>query len=233
MGVYNENRDNNNSIHDEIREQNAKLKNASFKEKLAYFKEYYLKTTIIIVIAAIAGMHIIYSMVTAPKDTAFSAYFFNNSGYVTDNSLIDNFASHMDIDSKKHSVFIDSTIYLNPTSTDFNSVASVQKTAAAISTNDLDIIAGDTTVIDFFAKDGYFYDVTELLPEETCAKFADNFYYAKNDEDKLIPVGIYVKDAPMLKKYNYYTDQEPVLCFVINSNSIDNAIEFFNYIYTE
>ena len=88
-------------------------------------------------------------------------------------------------------------------------------------------------LIDFFAKDGYFYDVTELLPEETCAKFADNFYYAKNDEDKLIPVGIYVKDAPMLKKYNYYTDQEPVLCFVINSNSIDNAIEFFNYIYTE
>lgn len=43
MEVYNKNRDKNNSMHDEIREQNAKLKDAPLKEKLAYFNEYYLK----------------------------------------------------------------------------------------------------------------------------------------------------------------------------------------------
>ena len=37
MEVYNKNRDKNNSMHDEIREQNAKLKDAPLKEKLAYF----------------------------------------------------------------------------------------------------------------------------------------------------------------------------------------------------
>ena len=43
MEVYNKNRDKNRNMHDEIREQNAKLKGAPLHEKLAYFKEYYLK----------------------------------------------------------------------------------------------------------------------------------------------------------------------------------------------
>ena len=40
MEVYNKNRDKNQSLSDEIREQNAKLKNASLKDKLLYFKDY-------------------------------------------------------------------------------------------------------------------------------------------------------------------------------------------------
>ena len=73
MEVYNKNRDKNNSMHDEIREQNAKLKDAPLGEKLAYFKEYYLKTTIAIIIGVIFVGYLAYSMLTAPTDTAFAA----------------------------------------------------------------------------------------------------------------------------------------------------------------
>ena len=48
MEVYNKNRDKNQSMHDEIREQNAKLKDAPLKDKIAYYKEYYLKATLAI-----------------------------------------------------------------------------------------------------------------------------------------------------------------------------------------
>ena len=53
MEVYNKNRDTNNSMHDEIREQNAKLKDAPFREKLDYFRDYYLKTTIVAVVVIV------------------------------------------------------------------------------------------------------------------------------------------------------------------------------------
>ena len=48
MEVYNKNRDKNQGMHDEIREQNAKLKDAPLKDKIAYYKEYYLKATLAI-----------------------------------------------------------------------------------------------------------------------------------------------------------------------------------------
>ena len=38
MEIYNKNRDNNHSLHDEIREQNAKLKDAPFRENLTISK---------------------------------------------------------------------------------------------------------------------------------------------------------------------------------------------------
>ena len=76
MEVYNKNRDQNNSIHDEIKEQNAKLKNASFKEKFDYFKEYYLKATIVIIAAIVIVISIVCSILTSPSDTAFAAYLF-------------------------------------------------------------------------------------------------------------------------------------------------------------
>ena len=80
MEVYNKNRDKNNSMHDEIREQNAKLKDAPLKEKLAYFNEYYLKTTIVVLVILLLVGSIAYSMLTAPSDTAFAAFFYNDTG---------------------------------------------------------------------------------------------------------------------------------------------------------
>ena len=57
MEVYNKNRDNNHSMHDEIREQNAKLKGAPFREKLSYFQEYYLKTTLLVICRNLYRIH--------------------------------------------------------------------------------------------------------------------------------------------------------------------------------
>lgn len=72
MEVYNKNRDKNNSMHDEIREQNAKLKDAPFREKLDYFRDYYLKTTIVAVVVIVFVAYLAYTMLTAPSDTAFA-----------------------------------------------------------------------------------------------------------------------------------------------------------------
>lgn len=234
MEVYNKNRDNNNSMRDEIREQNAKLKNASFGEKLGYFKEYYLKTTLVVIIAAIFIGYIAYSMITAPSETAFAAFFYNDTGDSSNTGLIDGFVEYLNLDTKEYDAYIDTTMIYDPDSSDINAYMSVEKALAVISTNELDVIIGDTNTADYFARSECLHDITTILPDDLLAKFKDKLYYAKSGEnEELIPVGIYVTDSPKLNEYYYYVDKEPIMGFIINSNSLDNAIEFLRYIYME
>lgn len=234
MEVYNKNRDKNNSMHDEIREQNAKLKDAPLKDKFAYFKEYYLKTTIVVIICAVMAGYLMYSILTAPSDTAFAAYFYNDTGDSSSTELIDGFVEYMDIDTSDHDAYIDTTMNFVPDSSDYNTYMSLEKSMAVISTNELDVIVGDTDTLDYYAKIECLHDITSILPDDLLAQFGDKLYYAKYGEtQELVPVGVYVTDSPKLNQYYYYINKEPVFGFVINSNSIDNAIAFLRYIYME
>ena len=234
MEVYNKNRDQNNSMHDEIREQNAKLKDAPIKDKLAYFKEYYLKTVILVAVVVIFLGHLVYTMISAPTDTAFAAFFYNDFGDSSSTELIDGFVAYQNIDTKKHSAYIDMTMDYFLDSATQETYMALQKSMAVIATGELDIIVGDTSTIDYFSKGECFHDITEVLPEDLLALFEDKLYYAKfGESEELIPVGIYVTDAPKLYQYYGYAGVEPILSFVINSNSIDNAISFLRYLYIE
>jgi hypothetical protein len=48
-----------------------------------------------------------------------------------------------------------------------------------------------------------------------------------------VPVGIYITDAPKIVENYYYVDKDAIMGFIVNSNSVDNAIEFLRYIYME
>lgn len=221
-------------MHDEIREQNAKLKDAPLKEKIAYFQEYYLKTTILIVIGVIFVGYLAYSVLTAPSDTAFAAFFYNDTGDSSNTELIDGFTAYMNIDTEKHEAYIDTTMNYSPDNNNYDAYMSLEKSMAVISTGELDVIVGDTDTIDYFARGECLHDITTVLPDDLLAQFQDKLYYAKSGENgELIPAGIYVTDSPKLNQYYYYVDKEPVLGFVVNSNSIDNAIAFLRYIYLE
>ena len=234
MEVYNKNRDNNHSMHDEIREQNAKLKGAPFREKLSYFQEYYLKTTLLVIAAVIFIGYIAHSMLTAPSDTAFAAYFFNDTGDSSNTELIDGFMEYLELDTSAHEAYIDATMNYIPDSGDINVFMSLEKTMAVISTSELDVVVGDAETADYFAKSECLHDITTVLPDDLLTKFKDKLYYAEVGEAKeLVPVGIYFTDSPKLNEYYYYVDREPILGFIINSNSMDNAIAFLRYIYTE
>lgn len=256
MGVYNENRDKNKNMHDEIREQNAKMKNASPKEKLSYFKDYYLKATIFIVIGIIFFASLLHSMLSGPKDTAFAALFFNDLGDSSDTTLADNFAEYMGIDTKEHEVYIDASMNYHETpavteelpteqSTEYSLGGSsmyaydgyvdIQKSMALIASKELDIIVGDEEAFSYYAKAECFADITTMLTDEQLEKFKDAmFYYTSPETGKTIPVGIYVTGAAKLEEfYYYYGDVEPILGFIVNSQNPDNALAFLDYIYME
>ncbi len=234
MEVYNKNRDNNNSIHDEIREQNAKLKDAPLKEKLSYFKEYYLKTTLAVIAIAIFVGSLAYTMITAPDDTAFAAYFFNDTGDSSSTVLIDEFIAYTGIDTKEHEAYIDASMNYSADSGNYTDYTGIEKTMAVIATNELDIIIGDQEAFDYFTRSECFHDVTTILPENLLEKFQDKIYYYTFEETgETVPVGIYVTDSPKLNENYYYVDKEPILGFLINSDSIENALTFLEFIYME
>lgn len=233
MNVYNENRDKNLSMHDEIREQNAKLKNASPKEKWEYFKDYYLKTTLITMAAIILIGSIVYTMVTAPRDTAFAALFFNDTGDSSDTSLQDSFIEYCGIDTSEHYAYIDATYTYSSESMDYESgYVGLEKSLALIASKELDVIIGDQEAFDYYAKSETFHNITDILSDELLERFKDQIYYYTNEETgETLPLGIYVTDSPKLNQYHYYDEKEPIIGFIVNSDSIDNAIAFFEFIY--
>lgn len=234
MDVYNKNRDQNNSIHDEIKEQNAKLKNASLKKKLGYFKDYYLKMTLAIAAGVILIVSMIVTMVTAPDDTGFAAFFFNNNEFITETPMLDEFVTYAAIDTKEHDAYIDSSLYYDSEINSQDIYATLEKSIAVISTNELDIVVGDEEAVEYFCQIEACADVTALLPADLMEQFQDKLYYSTNLETgETLPLGLYVADSPKLAEYGYYKGQEPILCFIANSNSIENAITFLRYLYTE
>lgn len=237
MDVYNKNRDNNQNLHDEIKEQNAKLKDAPFKEKAAYFKEYYLKLTLAVIAVAILLGYLAYSIITAPEDTAFAAYFFNNTGDSSSTELLDGFIEYAGIDTKKHDAYIDATMrYGSDADSVYNeySYVDLEKSMAVIAAKELDIIIGNQEAFDYYARSEVFSDITTVLPQDLAEKFADRLYYYTNEETgETLALGIDVSDAPKLQEYHYYDGMTAYLGFIVNSDSIDNAITFLRYIYEE
>lgn len=240
MEVYNKNRDKNNGMHDEIREQNARMKDASFKEKLSYFKDYYLKTTLIILCVILFIGSIIKSMVTGPSDTVFAAYFFNDTGDSSNTALADSFAEYMQIDTSEHEVYIDATLTYNngeeidPTgaASGYDVYVNIQKTMAMIAAKDLDVIVCDDMALAYFEKAECFADVRDILSAQQLAKYADRLYYFHNEEtNEEIPIGIYVQDAPKMAENYYYYNKDAVLSFLVNSENLDNAVAFLDYIF--
>lgn len=234
MDVYNKNRDNNNSLNDEIREQNAKMKGAPLKQKLQYFKDYYMVPTIIAVVACAFVFALVYAMVTSPDDTAFAAFFFDDYGDSSSTSLIDEFTEYMGIDTSKHDAYIDATMVYSSSENDYNTYMSLEKVMTVIAAKELDVIVGNSETINYFARCEYLYDITEILPDDLLEEFKDSIFYATLDDGTQVAVGVYVSDAPKLNEnYYYYSDTEAIYTFIANSQNIDTAIEFLRFIYME
>ena len=103
-----------------------------------------------------------------------------------------------------------------------------------ITTSELDIIAGDKAAFDYFCKADCFHDLTTILPADVLAKLEDQIYYYTNEETgETLPVGIRINDAPKIAAHHYYTGTDGYLGFVVNSNSLDHALLFFDYIYMD
>lgn len=179
-------------ILDEIKEQQLKAKDMSFKGRLSYFWYYYKIHTIIAVIVIIFGGSFIYDMATA-KDYNFYGILLN-AYHIDADAMEDAFGEYAKLDMENYECFIDTSTTLSYQTQSEYDLATSQKLIALVQTKDLDAVVFDAQVFDNFSFNGMFMDLRNVLTEEELAEYEGNIYYidyaevkkAENADDELL-----------------------------------------------
>ncbi len=223
-----------NSVSDEIREQRQKLKGKSPKEKLAYFWEYYKVPALIVLLVVIFGSDLIYNIVTK-KAIAMEAAFVNmvTAEDFDSEQEAAGFVTWAGIDPKEYEAVFDTGIYIDYDGGDEYTAVNIQKVMAMISARALDVILADDSYLEQTADEGYYADLSEVLPEELLAQFEaeDKVLYRDIPEDGKgeIPIAVDVRDS------SFFLSHEVPSWFtvVINAEHPETAVKFLEYMLLE
>lgn len=228
-----------NSVFDEIRAQNRKMKGKPFKEQFAYFWEYYKIPTLVTIVVIAVAANLIYSMVTA-KDSVMSALWVNCYTEMDATAYMEGFTKYLGVDTKEYETTLETNFTLDDESMDQYSMASIQKFAALVAAGQLDVVVSDRETFLEYAVSGYFHNLNQILSPEQLEKYGDNLIYCdiaeEEGEEDLgeIPVGIRISDCAALREAQAYTpDRDACFGIIINSSHIENAVSYLEYMYLE
>ncbi len=244
---------------DEFKEERAAIKDKPFKERLAYFIEYYGARTILIAVCVIALFSIIIKNITA-KDIVLYAAMYNTMDLRKDGAYAESFKEYAGLDTKRQDVILDETMYIDLVHWDEYTNSSIEKTMLFVTSQELDVVMAQEFVTEYFAYFDFFMDVRDYLTPEQLEQYKDSFYYIdrkvmeeqQEPEDSLylqyepdypdprkpelmtdpVPVGIYMGDTNQLAiRSSYYIDGEnPVFCVLVNSKNATWANRFFEFV---
>lgn len=223
-----------NSVSDEIREQRQKLKGKSPKEKLAYFWEYYKVPALIVLLVVIFGSDLIYNIVTK-KAIAMEAAFVNmvTAEDFDSEQEAAGFVTWAGIDPKEYEAVFDTGIYIDYDGGDEYTAVNIQKVMAMISARALDVILADDSYLEQTADEGYYADLSEVLPEELLAQFEaeDKVLYRDIPEDGKgeIPIAVDVRDSSFFLSHEFPS----WFTVVINAEHPETAVKFLEYMLLE
>ena len=248
------------AVMDEFKEEREALKHAGFKQRLSYYAYYYKWHVIVSIIAVVCLGSMIYEMVTA-KDTAFYAVMLNTlENEETSKSFKQAFMEYAGINPDKYELLFDTSLHISPdkNSMDEATVSSTQKLMVYMAAAELDAILTDSTSIRQYANSEYFFDLREILSEEQLAKYESYFYYVdmaevralqkaqENLDDTYVaefpdpkkpeemkepvPVGLYI-DREKLNGAYYFPDGDLVLGIFSNTQHLDNALKYIDFLF--
>ena len=244
---------------DEFKAERAAIKDKPFKERLAYYIEYYGARTLLIAICVIGLVTVIIKNITA-KDVVLYAAMYNTMDLKKDGAYAESFKEYAQINPKQQDVIIDETMYIDLVHWDEYTNSSIEKTMLFITSQELDVMISQEFVIEYFAYFDLLMDVREFLTPEQLEKYKDSLYYIdrhmleneQEPEDSLyleykhdypdprkpelmkdpVPVGIYMGDTNELAiRSSYYIDGDaPVFGVVVNSKNAAWANQFFEFV---
>lgn len=183
---------------DEIREQQHKMKDMTFKGKLQYFWYYYKVHTIVTIFVIILGATLIHDILSA-KDYIFYGIMLNSVGLSSEN-MENTFGEYAGLDLETYECFIDTSSTLSYSTPSEYTMATIQKLMAQVQGQDLDAVVFDSQVFYNYASTELFMDLTTILSPEELEKYQDNFYYIDYgavdaseesfdyEEDAMVPV---------------------------------------------
>ena len=203
----------------------------SIGKKLQYYKDYYLKATLLGLIAMLLLTGMIRDFMVGRREFVFYALVINNYSEVPDD-FREGFISFANLDEEQYNIIIDTTMKMNLERVDAMTTNYKNKIIAISSTRKQDLFLADEQIISYYWDAGYIEDLRVVLPEEFWRSYESKFYYLKGQNGEDVPVGILVADSPKLVEFHMFEDRQPILSVVYNAPDKENIQSFISYLYT-
>ncbi|WP_310604678.1 hypothetical protein [Anaerosporobacter sp.] len=219
--------------------EREKMSDMTFKEKREYFNTYYLRKTIVAILAVTLLGYLLYQTLS-PKPEELLNVAVVNDYFESEKlkSFLSDLNTHFEVDPDNQKIMFDYSYYISDTDVSQNSVSSIQKLSTYISAEQIDVIIADEANFTTFMEQGYFIDLAELLPADLYIELADllceGTVYDEDLDGVRTPLehGTYGLRLDSSSGYasSGSTMQKPVLGIVCNTKNADNTIEFIRYL---
>lgn len=179
------------ALRDELQKEKKKLSRLSFGGKLQYIFDYY-KFWILGVVVLIGLVWSVGSTILHNKPTGFYAMLLNAGGTdlsgQADEAAGAAFAEAAGLDDEKQKIIVDTSATFNPNDQSQFSMAQNAKIAALYQSHDIDAMVADPGVFTYYALNGSFVDLRDVLDDETLAAYeaAGQVYYIDQHLQELL-----------------------------------------------
>lgn len=214
--------------------ERQKLSEMNGREKWQYFKDYYLKKTIMSVLLISLVGYFLYTVLSPKPETVLNIACAN---YQFTEEQIDQLeqevADYLGIDPNTQEVLFDPSYILS----DFD-YSSAEKLSVLAFARELDVLIVPESKFQEYAFSGSLWSLSDQLPTDLYSALSDKFYLSQlrqGDESyekatgPSYVFGIYLDETELFK--NYPTEDPPVLGIVLSGENNENAVEFIRYLF--
>ena len=179
------------SLRDDLKKEKKKLSRLSFGEKLQYIFDYY-KFWILGVVVLVGLVWSVGSTILHNKPTGFYAILLNAGGQdlsgQADEAAGAAFAEAAGLDDEKQKILVDTSATFNPNDQSQFSMAQNAKIAALYQSHEIDVMVADPGVFTYYALNGSFVDLRDVLDDETLAGYeaSGQVYYIDQHVQELL-----------------------------------------------
>ena len=179
------------SLREDFEKEKRKLSRLSFGGKLQYIFDYY-KFWILGVVVLVGLAWSVGSTIFHNKPTGFYAMLLNAGGTdlsgQADEAAGAAFAEAAGLDDEKQKIIVDTSATFNPNDQSQFSMAQNAKIAALYQSHDIDAMVADPGVFTYYALNGSFVDLRDVLDDETLATYeaAGQVYYIDQHVQELL-----------------------------------------------
>lgn len=237
-------------------EREAYFANATWKQKLFYFWEYYKIHTIVVLLIVIAVSSFIYHRVTDPE-IILNGFFLNAYNIESEISAADlgqEFLELQEIDTAEYDVNFNQNLFLTgDDTTDYEASQAVWVQCGA---GTVDFMISPLEHLMDFAYQEYYIDLTSVLTKEQIAKYEPYFLYVDGavieemaaappdspmddielpdpakPEEMEEPVPVFIDMTQCQKTTDIYGDVDSlVFSVLVNAPNSDLTIKFLDYL---
>ena len=203
------------------------LSSLTGRQKLQYFKDYYLKFCILAVVLLVIAINLIYTIFFRHQETILSIAAVNDTSMSASESFNDYLKDYYQISSKNELLTVNNYYLDDPN----QQMAFTTK----LVTGDLDLIICDRDTFDSRSSAGFFADLSSLLPDDLFSALSDDLVTGQieelDDNNEVVstgpetPYGIDIARTPL---YTYFggSAKEAILCVPAVSEHTDSVLQF-------